>query len=137
VYWSDYYYKKLWSLPKDGSSRNPVNLRTYRNPAIGVVVYRNEPLNCDLITLPVARNGNASVQKTELIENLVSSPSIALLGFTFICLVIMTIMIVFVLKFFKSKDCKGIRGISKIEDTVSFQLFNNALKMTDLVILND
>ncbi|XP_046461769.1 protein cueball-like [Daphnia pulex] len=132
VYWSDYDRKKLWSLPKDGSSKNPVNLRTYRNPAMGVVVYRNEPLNCDLISSPEA--SAAVVQKTELIENLDSSSSTALLlGFSFVCLAIMAMMILLILQFLKSRDCKGIRGASKTEDTIPFQNFSNTLfKMNEL-----
>lgn len=134
VYWSDYDRKKLWSLPKDGSSKNPVNLRTYRNPAMGVVVYRNEPLNCDLISSPEA--SAAVVQKTELIENLDSSSSTALLlGFSFVCLAIMALMILLILQFLKSRDCKGIRGASKTEDTIPFENFSNTLfKMNELVI---
>jgi hypothetical protein len=136
VYWSDYDKKKLWSLPKDGSWKNPVNLRTYRNPAMGVVVFRHQPLNCDLISSQGVRDDSASVQKTELIENLVSSTT--LLGFTVICFVLMAIMILFIIKFVKSKDCKGIRGSSKSEDTVTFQNFSNtSIKMTDLVIFHE
>ena len=136
VYWSDYDKKKLWSLPKDGSWKNPVNLRTYRNPAMGVVVFRHQPLNCDLISSQGVRDDSASVQKTELIENLISST--ALLGFTVICCVIIAIMILFIIKFVKSKDCKGIRVSSKSDDTVRFQNFSNtSIKMTDLVIFHE
>jgi hypothetical protein len=60
------------------------------------------------------------------------------LGFTVICFVLMAIMILFIIKFVKSKDCKGIRGSSKSEDTVTFQNFSNtSIKMTDLVIFHE
>lgn len=51
VYWSDYDHKKLWSLPKDGSSNNPVPLRQYvHSPAMSLVVFRQKPLNCGLVS---------------------------------------------------------------------------------------
>ncbi|EFX80769.1 hypothetical protein DAPPUDRAFT_303927 [Daphnia pulex] len=46
VYWSDYDHKNVWSLPKDGSSKNPIILRKFTQPAMGLVVFRHEPLNC-------------------------------------------------------------------------------------------
>ena len=50
VYWSDYDQKKLWSLPKDGSSESPILLTQYiRSPAMSLVVFRHKPLNCDLV----------------------------------------------------------------------------------------
>ncbi len=100
---------------------------------MGVVVYRNEPLNCDLISSPEA--SAAVVHKTELIENLDSSSSIALLlGFSFVCLAIMAMMILLILQFLKSRDCKGIRWSSKTEDTIPFQNFSTSFKMNELVI---
>ncbi len=48
MYWSDYDHKNVWSLPKDGSSKNPITLRKFTQPAMGLVVFRHhEPLNCN------------------------------------------------------------------------------------------
>ena len=46
VYWSDYSHKKLWFLRKDGTSKRPLSLGTFRNPAMSVMVLRRQPLNC-------------------------------------------------------------------------------------------
>ena len=33
---------------KDGSSKNPIILRKFTRPAMGLVVFRHQPLNCNL-----------------------------------------------------------------------------------------
>lgn len=50
VYWSDYDHKHIWSLPKDGSSKNPIILRTFRNPVMGVTIFRHQPLDCSVVS---------------------------------------------------------------------------------------
>lgn len=56
VYWSDYDHKNVWSLPKDGSSKNAIILRKFTNPAMGLVVFRHEPLNCNMFSPPEVDN---------------------------------------------------------------------------------
>ena len=52
VYWSDYSHKKLWFLRKDGSSKRPLSLGTFRDPVMSVVVFRNQPVNCCPVSSP-------------------------------------------------------------------------------------
>lgn len=50
VYWSDYDHKKLWFLRKDGSSKRPLSLGTFRDPVMSVVLFRRQPIDCCLVS---------------------------------------------------------------------------------------
>ncbi|XP_057372389.1 protein cueball-like [Daphnia carinata] len=65
VYWSDYDHKHIWSLPKDGSSKNPIILRTFRNPVMGVTIFRHQPYDCRVVSVPI-ENSELPVQQEQL-----------------------------------------------------------------------
>ncbi|EFX80773.1 hypothetical protein DAPPUDRAFT_303924 [Daphnia pulex] len=50
VYWSDYDHKKLWFLRKDGSSKRPLSLGTFRDPVMSVVLFRRQSIDCCLVS---------------------------------------------------------------------------------------
>lgn len=68
VYWSDYDHKHIWSLPKDGSSKNPIILRTFRNPVMGVTIFRHQPLDCSVVSRisDPTENSELPVQKEQI-----------------------------------------------------------------------
>ncbi|XP_057372397.1 protein cueball-like [Daphnia carinata] len=117
VYWTDYNYKKLWYVRKDGSSKNSMMLRTYsRNPAMGVVVYRHEPLNCDLLTTPENDFEDAVDIKTKKMY-------IVLLNL--ICLVIVAMVVTLTFRFWKVTGCKQTLVSTNSKKLFAFQNFEN------------
>ena len=80
VYWTDYNHKNLWALRKDGSSKSPMILRTYsRNPAMGVVIFRRQPLDCSACLSPEFHH-ESSESKEEIIVVILSVMGLVVMG---------------------------------------------------------
>lgn len=122
VYWSDYNQKKIWSLRKDGSSRSPLSLGTFRNPAWGLVVIRPQPLNCTAVLMSegLRQTEKSFAEKSEIITLSV--------GLTVTCLIVMTIVTILIFRIWKSMGSR----ISTLvycrkneDDTFPFHYFDN------------
>ncbi|KAK4004953.1 hypothetical protein OUZ56_006679 [Daphnia magna] len=129
VYWSDYSHKKLWSLRKDGSSKRPIILRTFRNPAMGVAVFRHQPLNCSLIT--------SNVHHQELTMESTESLIVTLMILTSLTIVAAVAILIF--RYGRLIGCAQPFLSNKTEGTFAFQNFqnpvpNNTYKMCERVI---
>jgi hypothetical protein len=114
IYWTDYNHKKLWSLRKDGSSKSPTILRTFRKAAMDVVVFRHQPLDCSLVSLEAhhqAYRTNGEITETITII------------FTIITLLVVMVLAVFL--FIRVKDRTRPLMSNKKEGTFTFQNFEN------------
>ena len=114
VYWTDYNHKKLWSIRKDGSSKSPVILRTFRNPAMGVVVFRHQPLNCSLVSSEAHHHAyRGDGDNAETLATI----------FTTIAFLMVLVMAAYV--FIRLKDRTRSLVSNKNEGTFAFQNFEN------------
>jgi len=124
IYWTDYYHKNLWALRKDGSSKSPKILRTYsRNPAMGVVIFRRQPLDYSSCLSPEF-HGGISESKEEITAAVLS----------IICLVVLGIAITVVVWWSSFKRLLTVRH--KNEDTFTFRNFQNcssSVTMSEMV----
>lgn len=131
IYWSDYNHKKLWSLRKDGSSKRPIVLRTFRNPAMGVVVFRHQPLNCSAIT----SNANHQAKK-HVMEN---TETIIVTLMILTSLTVVAAVAILIFRFGRVMVCVRPFLTTQTEGSFAFQNFENpipgnAYKMCERVI---
>lgn len=118
VYWSDYNHKKIWCLRKDGSSRSPLSLGTFRNPALGLVAIRHQPVNCTMLS----EDGQAEksfAEKSEII-----TIAVCLTG---TCLILMGIVAALIFRVWKSMGCQRLAFVSNKneDDTFPFHYFDD------------
>ncbi|XP_046633898.1 protein cueball-like isoform X2 [Daphnia pulicaria] len=118
VYWSDYNHKKIWCLRKDGSSRSPLSLGTFRNPALGLVVIHHQPVNCTMLS----EDGQAEksfAEKSEII-----TIAVCLTG---TCLILMGIVAALIFRVWKSMGCQRLAFVSNKneDDTFPFHYFDD------------
>jgi len=117
VYWSDYNQKKIWCLRKDGSSRSPLSLGTFRNPPLGLVVIRHQPLNCTMLSMSEGLHQAETffAEKSEII-----TVAVCLTGTG---LILMGIVAVLIFRMF----CKRLTLVSNKneDDTLPFHFFED------------
>ncbi|KZS18073.1 Uncharacterized protein APZ42_016050 [Daphnia magna] len=117
VYWTDYNLKKLWYVRKDGSSKGSMMLRAYsRNPAMGVVVFRHEPLNCGLLNTPENDLDDMADFQTK---------KMYIIFINLICLVIVAMVATLTFRFWKFTGCKQTLVSNNSQKLFAFQNFEN------------
>ncbi|KAI9561087.1 hypothetical protein GHT06_012043 [Daphnia sinensis] len=117
VYWTDYNHKKLWYVRKDGSSKSSMMLRTYsRNPAMGVVVYRHEPLKCGSLNTP-------EIDFEDAVD--IETKKMYIIFVNLICLVMVGMVATLTFRFWKFTGCKSTLVPSKSKKLFAFQNFEN------------
>lgn len=117
VYWTDYNLKKLWYVRKDGSSKGSMMLRAYsRNPAMGVVVFRHEPLNCGLLNTPENDLEDMADFQTK---------KMYIIFINLICLVIVAMVATLTFRFWKFTGCKQTLVSNNSQKLFAFQNFEN------------
>lgn len=131
VYWTDYNLKKLWYVRKDGSSKGSMMLRAYsRNPAMGVVVFRHEPLNCGLLNTPE----NDLEDMTDF-----QTKKMYIIFINLICLVIVAMVATLTFRFWKFTGCKQTLVSNNSQKLFAFQNFENctsSITMSERVIFD-